>query len=103
MSTALDCRNDRIRPNHSYLMSSPKAILVDLDDTILALSDTAGPAWRATCARFAARLEGATEQEMVDAIGMLKLLTQGERSMEDGDVLSHEDAISSARLAIEPH
>ena len=46
-------------------------------------------------------LDTQSYQEMVDAIGMLKLLTQGERSIEDGDVLSHEDAISSARLAIE--
>lgn len=45
-------------------------------------------------------LDTQSYQEMVDAIGMLKLLTQGERSIEDGEVLSHEDAISSARLAI---
>ena len=45
-------------------------------------------------------LDTQSYQEMVDAIGMLKLLTQGERSIENGEMLSHEDAISSARRTI---
>ena len=39
-------------------------------------------------------------QEMVDAIGILKLLSQSEHAVESGDVGSHHNAIATAREAI---
>jgi hypothetical protein len=39
---------------------------------------------------------------MVDAIGILKVLSQSEHEVETGKTLSHEDATSTARKAIEP-
>ena len=38
----------------------PKAILLDLDDTIVALSDSADPCWRLVCERFFGQVEGLT-------------------------------------------
>jgi putative hydrolase of the HAD superfamily len=46
----------------------PKAILFDLDDTILALSASAEPCWRVVIARFAPRLAGMAAEEALDAI-----------------------------------
>ena len=46
----------------------PKAILFDLDDTILAYDDVAGPVWQAVCDRFAPRLDGLDASELVGAI-----------------------------------
>jgi putative hydrolase of the HAD superfamily len=49
-------------------LTLPKALLVDLDDTILALTDLSGPCWQRVCERFAPRLEGITPQELFAAI-----------------------------------
>ena len=46
----------------------PKAILLDLDDTIIALSGSAAPCWRLVCDRFAGQVEGLTSQALFDAI-----------------------------------
>ena len=46
----------------------PKAILFDLDDTILAYDVVAEDVWRAVCERFAARLDGVETTEVVRAI-----------------------------------
>ena len=46
----------------------PKAILLDLDDTILALSDTSDPCWRGICERFASRVAGLTPEALFDGI-----------------------------------
>lgn len=46
----------------------PKAILFDLDDTILALSESAEPCWRRICRRFAPRIPGVTPDELYRAI-----------------------------------
>ncbi len=46
----------------------PKAILLDLDDTILAFSQGADPCWRDVCRRFAPRTQGVTPQALFDAI-----------------------------------
>jgi len=45
-------------------------------------------------------LDTGTYQEMIDAIGILKLLAQGEHDVEAGATVSHEDAISQALRAI---
>ncbi|MEE8442045.1 MAG: type II toxin-antitoxin system Phd/YefM family antitoxin [Spirochaetia bacterium] len=45
-------------------------------------------------------LDTQSYQEMVDAIGILKLLSQGEHAAESGDVRSHHDAIATAKEAI---
>ena len=46
----------------------PKAILLDLDDTIVALSGSADPCWRQVCDRFSGQVEGLTPQALFDAI-----------------------------------
>jgi len=46
----------------------PKAILFDLDDTILAFSESAEPTWRRICERFAPRAHGAIPEELFAAI-----------------------------------
>ena len=46
----------------------PKAILLDLDDTIVALSGSADPCWRLVCERFSGQVEGLTPQALFDAI-----------------------------------
>jgi putative hydrolase of the HAD superfamily len=46
----------------------PKAILLDLDDTILALSNTSDPCWRSVCERFATRVAGLTPEVLFDGI-----------------------------------
>jgi len=44
-------------------------------------------------------LDTQSYQEMVDAIGMLKLISQSEHAIESGAVLSHEAAVARARQA----
>jgi len=46
-------------------------------------------------------LDTRTYQEMIDAIGILKLLAQGEHDVETGATESHEDAIDGALQAID--
>jgi putative hydrolase of the HAD superfamily len=46
----------------------PKAILLDLDDTILALSESADPCWQRVCERFAPRIEGLVPERLFAAI-----------------------------------
>jgi putative hydrolase of the HAD superfamily len=46
----------------------PKAILLDLDDTIVALSGSADPCWRQVCERFSVQVDGRTPQALFDAI-----------------------------------
>jgi putative hydrolase of the HAD superfamily len=46
----------------------PKAILLDLDDTIVALSASADPYWQQVCERFAGQVEGLTPQALFDAL-----------------------------------
>ncbi len=46
-------------------------------------------------------LDTRTYQEMIDAIGILKLLAQGEHDVESGATVSHEDAINAAMQAID--
>ncbi|MBT4503356.1 MAG: HAD-IA family hydrolase [Gemmatimonadetes bacterium] len=46
----------------------PKAILFDLDDTILAWSDTVELAWEELCDRFAARLPNITGERLLRAV-----------------------------------
>ena len=44
-------------------------------------------------------LDTQSYQEMVDAIGMLKLISQSEHAIESEQVISHEAAITAARQA----
>ena len=46
-------------------------------------------------------LDTRSYQEMIDAIGILKVLSQSEHNVETGKTLSHEDVISAAMKAIE--
>lgn len=46
----------------------PKAILLDLDDTILALSESADPCWQSVCERFGPRIEGLIPAKLFTAI-----------------------------------
>ena len=46
----------------------PKAILFDLDDTILDFTQGADPTWRRVCATFAPRLNGPTQEDLYNAI-----------------------------------
>lgn len=46
-------------------------------------------------------LDTRSYQEMIDAIGLLKVLSQGERDIESDDIVSHDEAIRSAIQAIE--
>lgn len=48
--------------------SLPKAILLDLDDTILTFSAGADPCWRKVCRKFAPRMEGVMPEELFRAI-----------------------------------
>lgn len=46
-------------------------------------------------------LDTRSYQEMIDAIGLLKVLSQGEQDIESDDIVSHDEAIRSAIQAIE--
>jgi putative hydrolase of the HAD superfamily len=46
----------------------PKAILLDLDDTILALSASADPCWHNVCERFAPGIDGLASEKLFAAI-----------------------------------
>jgi prevent-host-death family protein len=46
-------------------------------------------------------LDTRSYQEMVDAMGILKVLSQSEHDVERGKTLSHEDAVNAAMKAIE--
>jgi putative hydrolase of the HAD superfamily len=46
----------------------PKAILLDLDDTIVALSGSADPCWRQVCERLSCQVDGLTPQALFDVI-----------------------------------
>ena len=48
--------------------SHPKAILLDLDDTILLFDSVASDVWRQVCEQFVNRLNGVTPGELFDAI-----------------------------------
>jgi putative hydrolase of the HAD superfamily len=48
--------------------SLPKAILVDLDDTILATSDCVISCWQAVCEKYTFRVEGITPAELLAAV-----------------------------------
>jgi putative hydrolase of the HAD superfamily len=50
------------------MVSFPKAILLDLDDTILALSASADPCWQRVCERFAPRIEELAPAKLFAAI-----------------------------------
>ena len=46
----------------------PKAILFDLDDTILRFSASGEECWRDVCEKFAPRIEGVTSEELFDTV-----------------------------------
>ena len=46
----------------------PKAMLLDLDDTILTLSANADPCWQRVCERYAPRIEGLSPEKLFAAI-----------------------------------
>jgi putative hydrolase of the HAD superfamily len=46
----------------------PRAVLLDLDDTILVFDSAADDAWRRVCERFAAQVDGATPGELLAAV-----------------------------------
>lgn len=45
-------------------------------------------------------LDTASYQEMVDAIGLLKLVAQAEREIDEGKTVTHDEAISGAMKSI---
>ena len=45
----------------------PRAVLLDLDDTILVFDSASPAAWSAACRRFADRLDGVTPERLLDA------------------------------------
>ncbi len=49
-------------------MEQPKAILFDLDDTIIAFDAVAAPAWRSVCAAYAPRAAGLAPEALLAAI-----------------------------------
>jgi len=50
------------------IKSLPRAILFDLDDTILAFSEGAAACWQTICQRFGPQLEGLSPEELFAAI-----------------------------------
>ena len=50
------------------ITSAPRAILFDLDDTILAYEAVAEAVWRTVCQRFAGRLNGRRPEELLEAV-----------------------------------
>src|SRR5262245_16163453 len=49
-------------------MTAPKALLLDLDDTIVALSASATRCWQDLCLRFAPRIDGLQPEQLQSAI-----------------------------------
>ena len=45
----------------------PRAVLLDLDDTILVFDSASPAAWSAVCRRFADRLDEVTPERLLDA------------------------------------
>lgn len=50
------------------IMDKPKAILFDLDDTIIAWDAVAEPAWQSVCEKYASRIAGLAPQLLLNAI-----------------------------------
>jgi len=63
----------------------PRAILLDLDDTIVALSASADPYWRQVCERFSEQVEGLTPQALFDALKESRAGSGRIRSDTNGD------------------
>jgi prevent-host-death family protein len=84
---------DDIRPI-SYIKTHAADMLKQINDTQHPIVITQNGKARGVL------LDTKSYQEMVDAIGILKLLTQSERSIEDGGTLSHKNAIRSAKTTV---
>lgn len=82
----------RFTPSNLMNDSLPKAILLDLDDTILALSQSADPCWQSVCERFAPRMEGLTPEQLFAAI-------KGSRTRFWGDPERHRGGRLNLRKA----
>lgn len=46
----------------------PKAILFDMDDTLIEFASSAGPCWKAVCGRFAPECDGVTSERLLAAL-----------------------------------
>ena len=46
----------------------PRAILFDMDDTIIEFASSAGPCWKAVCDRFAPECDGVTSERLLAAL-----------------------------------
>ena len=69
MAKSQEYSKEEIKPEGRPLSEPlPRAILMDLDDTILAFSEGMAPCWRQICERFAPRLAGPTAEELFAAI-----------------------------------
>ncbi len=49
-------------------MPLPRAVLFDLDDTIIEFAGSAGPCWKAVCDRFAPECDGVTSERLLAAV-----------------------------------
>ena len=50
------------------ILPIPRAILFDLDDTIIEFASSAGPCWKAVCDRFAPECDGVTSERLLAAV-----------------------------------
>ena len=49
-------------------MPLPRAVLFDMDDTIIEFASSAGPCWKAVCDRFAPECDGVTSERLLAAL-----------------------------------
>ena len=75
--------------------SLPNAMLLDLDDTIIAFGDAAIGGWQDVCARFAARLGGISSAELLNAFQEHRTWywtdpKRNQRGRMDPDIAQHE-------------
>ena len=84
---------ESIRPI-SYIKSHAAEMLKQINDTQNPIVITQNGEARGVL------LDTKSYQELVDAIGILKLLSHSEKAVEDSDVQSHREAIASAAQAI---
>lgn len=72
----------------------PKAILFDLDDTLVNISDTIAPSWSAVCSRFSGELEDVAFEQLLSASRDVRLALQegGLSGKEGGETLPKDSS-----------
>ena len=83
-------------------MSLPKAILFDLEDTLVNWSDTIAPSWKAACWKAADRLTDIGPERLLSAVQDVRLAEQEkDESLPSGNAYVEIAALAPRRLGLD--